>query len=89
MAYVLIDETLTGTTASASATIKGNFDFSLAGTFTGSVTIERSYDDGATWRAVESYTAPTETYGVAAATDVRYRAKPDLSAGSAEVVIAQ
>jgi hypothetical protein len=33
---------------------------SISGTFTATITLDRSYDAGNTWHIVESYTAPTE-----------------------------
>jgi hypothetical protein len=33
---------------------------SLSGTFVATVTLDRSYDAGATWHIIESYTAATE-----------------------------
>jgi hypothetical protein len=35
-------------------------DLSVSGTFTATVTLQRSFDDGATWHDIETFTAPTE-----------------------------
>jgi len=35
-------------------------DLSVSGTFTATVSLQRSFDDGTTWHTVEEYTAPTE-----------------------------
>lgn len=39
----------------------GTIDISVAGTFTATVTLQRSFDDGVTWRDVASYTTATES----------------------------
>jgi len=42
--------------------IKENFNLSISGTFSATVTVQRSLD-GVTWRDVDTFTAPIETYG--------------------------
>jgi hypothetical protein len=42
--------------------ISGAFDLSIAGTFTATVTVQRSYDN-ATWRDVDTFTKETEEVG--------------------------
>ena len=44
--------------------VKGGFDLSISGTFSATVTVQRSFDNGASWNAVDTFTAPIETYGV-------------------------
>ena len=44
--------------------IKGSFDLSISGTFSATVTVQRSFDGGSTWADVDTFTGPTETYGV-------------------------
>lgn len=40
----------------------GAFNFSLSGTFSATVTVQRSVD-GSTWRDVDTFTAPSEEVG--------------------------
>lgn len=44
--------------------IKGSFDLSISGTFSGTVTVQRSFDGGSSWAAVDTFSGPIETYGV-------------------------
>jgi hypothetical protein len=46
--------------AGASGTFLGKADVSISGTFVGTVTLQRSFNDGATWVNITSYTAPIE-----------------------------
>lgn len=43
--------------------IWGKFSFSLSGVFTGTVTLQRSFDGGTTWLDVATYTSPIEDAG--------------------------
>lgn len=52
----------------------GDFNLSISGTFTATVTVQRSFDQGSTWRDVETFTAPTEKYGSDPGPSVIYRA---------------
>lgn len=51
-------------TWSDSIEIKGSFDLSISGTFVATVTVQRSFDGGSSWSDVDTFTSPTETYGV-------------------------
>ena len=42
--------------------MSGPFDFSIAGTFVATVTVQRSYDNS-TWRDVDTFTSATEEVG--------------------------
>lgn len=42
--------------------VKDHFNLSVYGTFSATVTVQRSLD-GSTWRDVDTFTAATETYG--------------------------
>ena len=42
--------------------LTGLFDLSISGTFTATVTVQRSYDNS-TWRDVDTFTAPVEMTG--------------------------
>ncbi len=49
------------------------FDFSLSGTWAGTVTLQRSYDGGSTWMDVQTYTANAEDQGYEPQLGVCYR----------------
>ena len=53
---------------------EGGFNLSISGTFVATVTVQRSFDQGSTWRDVETFTAPIETYGIDPGPTVAYRA---------------
>lgn len=53
--------------------IGGAFNVSLAGTFVGTVVLQRSFDQGATWKDVVSWTAPVETSRTEIEDKVQYR----------------
>jgi len=53
--------------------IGGYYNYSLAGTWVGTVTLQRSFDEGDTWRDVDSHTANIETYGIEPGENVYYR----------------
>jgi hypothetical protein len=74
MALTILSESLTnGQTTSGDCFInRGYFNLSISGTFTGTVTIQRSADKS-TWVTVETYTAPTEEVGNEGE-DIHYRA---------------
>lgn len=60
-------------TTTACPAVQGNFNFSLSGTWVATVHLQRSFDDGATWLDVASYTANIEDRGLEAEAGVRYR----------------
>jgi len=53
---------------------EGDFNLSISGTFVATITVQRSFDKGSTWRDVDTFTAPIETYGVDPEPVVVYRA---------------
>jgi len=53
---------------------QGGFNLSIWGTFAATVTVQRSFDVGATWRDVDTFTAPIETFGMDPEPVVVYRA---------------
>jgi hypothetical protein len=55
------------------AEIVGYFNVSISGTWTGTVTVQRSFDQGSTWYDVASWVANTEEYGFEPERDVQYR----------------
>jgi hypothetical protein len=42
--------------------LSGPFDLSISGTFSATVTVQRSYDNSS-WKDVDTFTVPTEQYG--------------------------
>ena len=56
------------------AEIVGYFNISISGTWDGTVTVQRSFDQGSTWFDVATWTANTEEYGFEPERDVQYRA---------------
>ncbi len=44
------------------ATLEGYFNLSISGTFTGTVTVQRTYD-GTNWHDVDDFNGPTESVG--------------------------
>lgn len=54
--------------------IFGPFNVSISGTFVATVTVQRSFDDGATWVDVEEFTAGAQKRGDEGERDVKYRA---------------
>jgi len=53
--------------------LKEDFNFSLSGTWVATVYVQRSFDAGATWVDVESFTANGEYTGYEPQQNVRYR----------------
>jgi hypothetical protein len=53
--------------------LTGKFNFSLSGTFTATVTVQRSFDNGASWRDVADFTSPGEYVGDEPQENVLYR----------------
>lgn len=64
-----------GTGAGSSVATVGSelLTLSIRGTFTATIDLERSYDDGGNWSVVESYTAATEKNIESASRDFVYR----------------
>ena len=69
---------------------EGAFNLSLSGTFVATVTVQRSFDQGSTWRDVDTFTAPIETYGNDPEPVVVYRAgvkTGDFTSGTVNIRI--
>ena len=69
---------------------EGAFNLSISGTFSATVTVQRSFDQGSTWRDVDTFTAPIETYGTDPEPVVVYRAgvkTGDFTSGTVEIRI--
>ena len=79
-------------TFSEAVRLLGRFNFSLAGTWAGTVFVQRSFDAGMTWRDVNSYTANIEDGGNEAEIGVIYRAgfkTGGYTSGTADVRLSQ
>jgi len=66
------------------------FNFSIQGTWVGTITVQRSLDRGSTWRDVETFTSNIETYGFDPGPTVIYRAgfkTGEYTSGTADVRI--
>jgi len=82
--------TLSGTDPSLTIQMVGEFNISVWGLMTGSVSIQRSFDQGANWITCSrnadgdpaTYTASFSIVVDEPETDVIYRLLPDLSAGT-------
>lgn len=81
---ISIDFTTNGT--SSALEVFGYWTFTTHGTWTGTLTIQRSYDNGATWKDYRTYSsandANTSTSGTEEDRDVLYRLKMDDYEGS-------
>lgn len=69
---------------------EGAFNLSISGTFVATVTVQRSFDQGSTWRDVDTFTAPIETYGNDPEPVVVYRAgvkTGDFTSGTVNIRI--
>lgn len=78
--------------ASSPVYVQGWFNFSVSGTFSATVSLQRSFDNGTTWVTVQSYTSPTEDVGYEPESGVCYRAAilaGDYTSGTATVRISQ
>lgn len=63
----------TSATFSGATKVFGDFNLSITGTWAGTITVQRSFDSGATWEDVESYTSNVQRKGCEAEPDVRWR----------------
>ena len=60
MAMETVSGSFTGVATGAVAAMSGDFNVSLSGFGAATVRLERSFDDGVTFKVVESYTGDTE-----------------------------
>lgn len=70
--------------------IEEGFNLSISGTFVATVTVQRSFDQGSTWRDVDTFTAPIETAGFDPEPVVVYRAgvkTGDFTSGTVSIRI--
>jgi hypothetical protein len=86
----IISDTLSGADQFTDAEyLEGYFNLSITGTFTATVTVQRSFDKGSTWHDVDTFTAAVEEVGFEPET-VKYRLgikSGDYTGGSAVVRI--
>ncbi|MGB8274060.1 MAG: hypothetical protein WCF16_02190 [Alphaproteobacteria bacterium] len=73
MAIASISQTFSGTGATNPVPLRGKFNVSVQGFGSAGVNLERSYDNGATWNIVETYSANTDKVGEEPETGVVYR----------------
>ncbi len=69
---------------------EGAFNLSISGTFVATITVQRSFNQGSTWRDVDTFTAPIETYGNDPEPVVVYRAgvkTGDFTSGTVNIRI--
>jgi hypothetical protein len=79
-------------TGTAGIRIKGNFNLSISGTWAGTVTLQRSFNNGTTWFDVRSYTTNIENWDQEIESGVLYRAgfkTGDHTSGTADVRISK
>jgi len=70
--------------------VVGDFNLSISGTFVATITVQRSFDQGSTWRDVDTFPAPIETAGSDPEPVVVYRAgvkTGDFTSGTASIRI--
>ena len=70
----------------------GDFNLSLSGTWVGTVTLQRTFDEGTTWLDVADYTANIEDRGFEPESGVQYRAgfkTGEYTSGTAVVRLSQ
>ena len=60
-------------TFGGSVEVRGLFNFSLSGTWVGTVHLQRSFDAGSSWLDVDSFTSNVETFGTESEDGVYYR----------------
>ena len=73
MSIVEVTGTFTATGQSSTVVLAKDFNLSLSGTFVATVAVQRSFDEGVTWKTVESYTDEIESIGFEPESGVNYR----------------
>ena len=79
-------------TFTAPVVLLGGFSLSISGTWAGTVTIQRSFDEGSTWLDVQTYTANIEDTGSEPRGNTVYRVgikTGNYTSGTANVRIGQ
>ncbi len=73
MTTVSVEGTFTSTGQSDAVALYGDFNISLSGFGAATVSLERSFDDGANWRTVKDYTDNVQEIGQEIEGSVLYR----------------
>lgn len=93
MAKKLRTRSITGENQFADAAeLTGYFNVSISGTWEGTVTAQRSFDNGSTWYDVATWTANTQEYGLETEHGVQYRIgikTGEFGSGQADVRLSQ
>ncbi len=93
MATLPITRTLTDKSQFTDAVkLHSYFNLSIEGTWTGTITVQRSFDAGDTWYDVDFWTGNTEEYGFEPERDVYYHVgvkAADAFSGTANVRLGQ
>lgn len=79
-------------TFTSGVVVFGPFNLSISGSWVGTVTLQRSFDNGTTWVDVGTYTANIEDVGDEPEEGVAYRAgfkTGEYTSGTAEIRISQ
>ena len=74
--------TLSATGQSSTAPVKGKYNLSLSGTWTGTAKLQRSFDNGSTWVDVYSTTSNIEQLGEEIEEQIVYRVDFARSTGA-------
>lgn len=86
------NNTTQASTGTAGMVVHGFFNVSVGGTWVGTVTVQRSFDSGATWNDINKYTANVENWDQEIEAGVLYRIgmkSADYTSGSANVRISR
>ena len=93
MSRKTITRTITGANQYTDAIeVVGYFNLSISNTWAGTLTVQRSFDDGATWHDVDTWTENTQEYGLEPEGGVWYRAGigvGDYTSGTCVVRLSQ
>jgi hypothetical protein len=73
MTIALVDGSFTEAGSSNRVCLKDRFNLSLHGTFAATVVLQRSFDNGISWHAVEEFSAPVQLTGNEPEAYVNYR----------------
>ncbi len=69
--------------------LTGFFNISLSGTWSATVTVQRSFDKGSTWFDVETFVSNTQEYGFEPESGVYYRVGVKTGNFSSDTVVAR
>ena len=74
MTAKMITRTITGANQFTDPVeLTGYFNLSISGTWSATVTVQRSFDAGSTWFDVDTWTANTQEYGLEPERGIQYR----------------